>query len=72
MLSILCVEFDSTLAKMHSRKSSLGPNNPTSWMDKLNSNLSQQLKPEEKGLRRDAHGISTLRNIAVSVNRTQK
>ena len=57
---------------MHSRKSSLGPNNPASWMDNLNSNLSQQLKPEQKSLRRDAHGISTLRNIAASVNRTQK
>ena len=41
------LEFESTLAKMNSRKSSIGPNNPTSWMD---HHVSQPLEQETRRL----------------------
>jgi len=37
--NILCADFDNTLAKMNSRKSSIGPNNPTSWIETKNQSL---------------------------------
>ena len=60
------LEFDSTLAKMHSRRSSPGPNNPTSWMDNLNSNMSLEIQP------RKGRGASTLRNAGNALTLNKK
>ena len=64
------LEFDSTLAKMNSRKSSIGPNNPTSWMDNQQT-VSQPLNGQ-KSLKRGEQQSTTLRNMATSASRTQK
>ena len=63
------LEFDSTLAKMNSRKSSIGPNNPTSWMDNQQT-VSQPLNGQKTLKRGDQS--NTLRNMATSASRTQK
>ena len=65
------LEFESTLAKMNSRKSSIGPNNPTSWMD---HHVSQPLEQETRRLIKggDAQRSNTFRGMATSASRAQK
>mgnify|MGYP001436552455 CR=1 FL=1 len=69
--NMIHIEFESTLAKMNSRKSSIGPNNPTSWMD---HHVSQPLEQENRRLIRGGNDAqsNTFRGMATSASRAQK
>lgn len=61
---------------MNSRKSSIGANNPTSWMDNFNSNAnaSQPLNAnsERKGLIKGTTLTNTLREMQTSASRSNQ